>query len=452
MTTLQLGLLYGGATLLILFSGMPIAFALGAIATVFMLMFMPHASLDSITQNVYEEMASITLLTIPLFILKGAAIGKSRAGRDLYSALHVWLHRVPGGLGIAVTLACGLFAAMAGSSPATCSAIGSSAIPEMRERGYSARLSAGLVAAGGTLGILLPPSITLILYAVAAEQSLGRLFLAGIWPGIMLVVLFATYGMLRYNYEHRKALAHAEAGGARARILHVDSYTLRERLVAIPRVLPFLILLIGVMLALYGGFATPSETAGLGAVLALTLIAVIYGAWGISDLKPIFASTLSESTMLMVIVGMSLFYSYVMSYLHISQGAAEWIVSLHLSRWVMFGAIVLLVVVLGFFLPPVSIILMTAPIILPPLRAEGFDLIWFGVVMSVVMEMGLIHPPVGLNIFVINKIAPDIPLGDIIWGTLPFVLLIMLAVVILCVFPGIATGLPDYVMGKAIAR
>ncbi len=452
MTTLQLGLLYGGATLLILFSGMPIAFALGTVATLFMLAFMPHASLDSITQNVFEEMASITLLTIPLFILKGAAIGKSRAGRDLYSALHVWLHRIPGGLGIAVTLACGLFAAMAGSSAATCSAIGSSAIPEMRERGYSARLSAGLVAAGGTLGILLPPSITLILYAVAAEQSLGRLFLAGIWPGIMLVVLFATYGMFRYNYEHRRALAHADAGGERARILQVDSYTLRERLLAIPRVLPFLILLIGVMLALYGGFATPSETAGLGAVLALILIAVIYGAWGISDLKPIFASTLSESTMLMVIVGMSLLYSYVMSYLHISQGAAEWIVSLHLSRWVLFAAIVLLVVVLGFFLPPVSIILMTAPIILPPLRSEGFDLIWFGVVMSVVMEMGLIHPPVGLNIFVINKIAPDIRLGDIIWGTLPFVFLIMLAVVLLCVFPEIATGLPDHVMGKAIAR
>ena len=452
MSTLQIGLLYGGATLLILFSGMPIAFALGAVATVFMMIFMPHASLDSVAQNVYEEMASITLLTIPLFILKGAAIGKSRAGRDLYSALHVWLHRIPGGLGIAVTLACGLFAAMAGSSAATCSAIGSSAIPEMRERGYSERLASGLVAAGGTLGILLPPSITLILYAVAAEQSLGRLFLAGIGPGILLVVLFAVYGMFRFNYEHRIALARADAGGARARILQVDSYTLRERLEAIPRVLPFLILLIGVMLALYGGFATPSETAGLGAVLALVLIAVIYGAWRYSDLKPIFASTLSEATMLMIIVGMSLLYSYVMSYLHISQGAAEWVVSLHLSRWVLLAAVVFLVTVLGFFLPPVSIILMTAPIILPPLRAEGFDLIWFGVVMSVVMEMGLIHPPVGLNIFVINKIAPDIRLGDIVWGTLPFVFLIMLAVILLCFFPEIATGLPDHFMGKAIAR
>jgi tripartite ATP-independent transporter DctM subunit len=232
----------------------------------------------------------------------------------------------------------------------------------------------------------------------------------------------------------------------------VDSYTLREKLQAIPRVAPFLILLIGVMLALYGGFATPSETAGLGAVLALILIAVIYGAWHLSDLKPIFASTISESTMLMVIVGMSLLYSYVMSYLHISQSAAEWVVSLHLAKWLLFASVVFLVVVLGFFLPPVSIILMTAPIILPPLRAEGFDLIWFGVVMSVVMEMGLIHPPVGLNIFVINKIAPDIKLGDIVWGTLPFVFLMMAALVILSVFPEISTGLPDYFMGPATRR
>jgi len=452
MTTLQLGLLYGGTTLLILFSGMPIAFALGTVATIFMLFFMPHASLDTVAQNVYEEMASITLLTIPLFILKGAAIGKSRAGRDLYSALHVWLHKVPGGLGIAVTLACGLFAAMAGSSAATCSAIGSSAIPEMRGRGYSSRLAAGLVAAGGTLGILLPPSITLILYAVAAEQSLGRLFLAGIGPGALLVVIFAVYGMFRYNYEHRRARAHADAGGEHARILQVDTYTMAERFAAIPRVLPFLILLIGVMLALYGGFATPSETAGLGAVLALILIAVIYGAWGLSDLKPIFASTLSEATMLMMIIGMSLLYSYVMSYLHISQSAAEWIVTLHLSRWMLFLAVAVLIVVLGFFLPPVSIILMTAPIILPPLRTEGFDLIWFGVVMSVIMEMGLIHPPVGLNIFVINKIAPDIQLGDIIWGTLPFVFLIMFAVLLLCMFPEISTWMPDHFMGEAVRR
>ena len=166
MSELAIGLLYGGATLLVMFSGMPIAFALGSVAVTFMYFFMPASSLDTVTQNVYEEMASITLLSIPLFIMKGAAIGKSRAGQDLYSAIHAWLHKVPGGLGIANVFACALFAAMAGSSPATCSAIGSAGIPEMRRRGYSPGFAAGIIAAGGTLGILLPPSIVMILYAV----------------------------------------------------------------------------------------------------------------------------------------------------------------------------------------------------------------------------------------------------------------------------------------------
>jgi len=447
MGTLQIGLMYGGATLVALFSGMPIAFALGGVAIAFMLGFMPTASLDTVAQNVYEELASITLLTIPLFILKGAAIGKSRAGKDLYDALHTWLGRVPGGLGVAVVIACGLFAAMAGSSPATCSAIGSSGIPEMRRRGYSPGFAAGLVAAGGTLGILLPPSIVLILYAVAAEQSLGRLFLAGIGPGILLVLLFSGYAILRWRTEYAAAHTLAAGGGASSEILRQDRYTMRERFAALPRVVPFLILLTGVMVALYGGIATPSETAGLGAVLALVLIAIVYRACRLADLKPIFAGTLGESGMLLMIIGMSLLYSYVMSYLHISQAAAAWIVALQLGKWLLLFAILILVVVLGFFLPPVSIILMTAPIILPPLRAAGFDLVWFGVIMAVVMEMGLIHPPVGLNIFVINRIAPDIGLGPIIWGTLPFVMLMAVAVVILSVVPGIAMWLPTLVYG-----
>src|SRR5438128_5013762 len=207
MSVLSLGLLFGGVTLVVMFSGMPIAFALGFVAIVFMGLLMPASSLDTVTQNVYEEMSSITLLSIPLFILKGAAIGRTRAGQDLYSAMHAWMQRVPGGLGIANVFTCALFAAMRGSSPATCSAIGSAGIPEMRKRGYSPGFAAGIIAAGGTLGILLPPSITMILYAVASEQSLGRLFLAGIGPGLLLVALFATWSSWRYSHEHKRALA-----------------------------------------------------------------------------------------------------------------------------------------------------------------------------------------------------------------------------------------------------
>jgi tripartite ATP-independent transporter DctM subunit len=439
-------MMYGGATLAAMFAGMPIAFALGAVAVVFMMIFMPGAALDTVAQNVYEEMASITLLSIPLFILKGAVIGKSEAGRDLYRAINAWTNRIPGGLGIANVLACAIFAAMAGSSPATCSAIGSSGIPEMRRRGYSGGFAAGIIAAGGTLGILLPPSITMILYAVAAEQSLGRLFLAGLGPGLLLVCLFALYAIVRFQRDYATARRDYEQSGTISALLETTSYTMAEKFGTLPRVLPFVLLLTGVMVALYGGFATPSETAGLGGMLALALIALIYRLWHPADLQPILASTLRESTMLMLIIGMSLLYSYVMSYLHISQSAAEAIVMMQPSKWVLLASILGLVIVLGFFLPPVSIILMTAPIILPPLKAAGFDLIWFGIVMTIVMEMGLIHPPVGLNLFVIKNIAPDIKLRDVTLGTLPFVLLMAFAIFLLCVLPGLATFLPDLVM------
>jgi C4-dicarboxylate transporter, DctM subunit len=451
VNTGAVGVAYGVATLLIMLTGMPIAFALGVTAMMFMLALMPVAALDIVTRDVYVEMASITLLSIPLFILKGAAIGRTRAAADLYGAVHAWMSRVPGGLGIANVFACALFAAMAGSSPATCSAIGSAGIPEMRARGYSPGFAAGIIAAGGTLGILLPPSITMIIFAVVAEQSLGRLFLAGVGPGLVLVALFCAYCVWRYGREYQRASDASRDHGVQSAMLDREPVTLAQKFALLPRVLPFLLLLTGVMVALYGGFATPSETGGLGGLLALGLVGSIYGIWRPVQLIPILTATLRESTMLMFIIGMSLLYAYVMSYLHISQSTAQWIVGLHLSRWLLLAMILMMVVVLGFFLPPVSIILMTAPVILPPLRTAGFDLIWFGVVMTIVMEMGLIHPPVGLNIFVIRNVAPDIPLRDIVLGVLPFVGLMTLAVLLLCLAPQIATALPDAVLGVRLS-
>jgi C4-dicarboxylate transporter, DctM subunit len=437
-----LGAAYCAATLVFMLSGMPIAFALGAVAIAFMILFMPRATTGAIAQNVYEELANVIILAIPLFILKGAAIGRSDAGRDLYAALHAWLHRIPGGLGIANTLACALFAAMAGSSPATCSAIGSAGIPEMRKRGYSAGLASGIIAAGGTLGILLPPSVTMLLYAVAAEVSLGKLFLAGVGPGLVLVMLFSAYAAWRYRLERKRALAAVDAGEEASAILDTQSFTLAEKVRMLAWVAPFVTILVGVMIVLYAGYASPSETAGVGAILALLVIGVMYGVWRPSRLMPILTSTMRESSMLLLIIGFSLLYAYVMSYLHISQSAAIWLISLGLSKWALLAAVLVFIVVLGFFLPPVSIILMTAPIILPPIKAAGFDLIWFGVVMTIVMEMGLIHPPVGLNLFVIKNIAPDIPLSTVMWGALPFVALMAMAIALLCVFPGVAMLLP----------
>jgi tripartite ATP-independent transporter DctM subunit len=446
MSEFRIGLLYTAATLLFMFSGMPIAFAVGSVALMFMLIFMPASQIHIVAETIYSELNNFTLLTIPLFIMMGAAIGKSRAGSDLYNSLHRWLYKVPGGLGVANTLACSVFAAMCGSSPATCAAIGSSGIPEMRKRGYSTRLVTGIIGAGGTLGILIPPSLTMILYGLATEQSIGKLFMGGVGPGLLLTGMFCVWVMFAVWRERREAQAgrgHATSAG----LLTVENYTWREKLGTLPRLLPFLLLILLVMGALYGGWATPSEVAGIGAFGALVLVIVIYGCWRWKDLKVILSGTARESSMIMLIIAMSFLYTYVMSYLHITQSVATWLVSLHMGKWEFFFWINMLLLVLGCLLPPVAIILMITPVILPALKALNIDLIWFGAILTINMEIGLLTPPMGLNLFVINGIAPDIPLKDIMRGVTPFLLLMILGILLLCFFPEIVMWLPNRYKG-----
>lgn len=446
MGTLEIGWLYGIATFVLLFSGMPIAYALGTVALIFMYFFMPPINLAGVSETIYAELDNFTLLTIPLFVLMGAAIGKSAAGADLYNSLNRWLYKIPGGLGVANVMACSVFAAMCGSSPATCSAIGSSGIPQMRARGYSEELATGIIAAGGTLGILIPPSLTLILYGLAAEQSIGKLFMAGVGPGLLLTALFIFWVMFKYTREKRRLLAGYTGGAGRA-ALETEHYTWKQRLETLPRFAPFVLVIVIIMMALYGGWATPSEVAGIGALGSLLMVILIYSLYRWADMRVVLGGTVRESCMVMMIIAMSFLYTYVMSYLHITQSVAAWLVTLEMSKWVFFFWVNILLIVLGFFLPPVAIILMVTPIILPALKAHGFDLIWFGVIMTILMEMGLIHPPVGLNLFVINGIAPDIPLKKIIWGVMPFIVIMVLAIVLLCFLPEIATWLPNSYKG-----
>jgi C4-dicarboxylate transporter, DctM subunit len=445
MGTGTIGLLYGGVTIVLLFSGMPIAFALGLSALVFMAIFMPTANLWSVAETMYSELDNFTLLTIPLFVLMGAAIGKTRAGTDVYGSLNAWLHKVPGGLGLANVFACSVFAAMCGSSPATCSAIGSSGIPQLIKRGYSEGLAAGLIAAGGTLGILIPPSLTLILYGLASETSIGRLFMAGFGPGLMLTALFAVYVVVKYRMEHAAALAAIRDGRGNAAILEEEQFSWADRLASLPRFLPFLILIAVIMVAMYDGWATPSEVAGIGAAGSIILVVTLYRCYHRKDLAAILSGTVRESTMIMMIIATSFLFTYVMSYLGITQAAAQSLVAMNLGKWPFFVWINVFIVILGFFLPPVAIILMVTPIILPSLKALGIDLVWFGIIMTILMEMGLIHPPVGLNLFVIQGIAPDLKLRNIVWGTLPFIGLMVLGIVLLCFFPEIALWLPNHV-------
>lgn len=438
MDPLLLGAIVGILTIVVLFSGVSVATGLLIVSAGFLLVFDGFRSLELIPEIFFGKLDNFALLSIPMFIIMGASIASTRAGADLYEALERWLTRIPGGLVISNLGACALFSAMSGSSPATCAAIGKMGIPEMRKRGYPDGVAAGSIAAGGTLGILIPPSVTMIVYGIATETSIGRLFLAGVMPGLLLVSLFmawSLYSTWRYGS---------------AEVLASTNYSWRERFEIMPRVLPFLLIIIGVLYAMYGGIATPSETAAVGALLCLVIAMIIYKLWSPIALWHVLRDSTRESVMILFIIAAAGVFSYMLSSLFITQAIAEWIGTLDVNPWVLMGIVNIFLIVMGFFLPPVAVILMAAPILLPIILSAGFDPYWFAVVLTINMEIGLISPPVGLNLYVINGIAPDISLKTILMGSLPYVACMIIAIILLCIFPGIATWLPDVVMGPAI--
>ena len=254
-------------TLVVLLSGAPVAFGLGAIAIVFLVIFQGMDSLHVAAETFYTGLADFTLVSIPMFVMMGAAIGSSPAGKDLYEALDRWLYRVPGGLAISNIGACAIFAALTGSSPACCAAIGKMGIPEMRRRGYPDDVATGSICAGGTLGILIPPSITFILYGIATETSIGRLFLAGVLPGLLLTGLFILWTL--FIIWKRGFRSHAAD----------FRYSWMQKFQSIPKIAPFILIIVGVMYTLYGGVATPSEAAGVGAALCVLTAVLIYRMW-----------------------------------------------------------------------------------------------------------------------------------------------------------------------------
>lgn len=436
MDPLILGSLIAVVTVMVLFSGVSVAAGLLIVASIFLLVFDGVRSLELMPEILFGKLDNFALLSIPMFIIMGAAISSTRAGADLYESLERWLTRIPGGLVISNLGACALFSAMSGSSPATCAAIGKMGIPEMRKKGYPDGVAAGSIAAGGTLGILIPPSITMIVYGIATETSIGRLFLAGAVPGLMLVGLFMAWSI----YSTWRSGSATVLGGRH--------YSWRERIEILPRVLPFIAIILGVLYALYGGVATPSETAAVGAILCLLVAMIIYRLWDPMALWRVLRESTRESVMILFIIGAAGVFSYMLSSLFITQSIAEWIGTLEVNRWVLMLAINIFLLIAGFFLPPVAVILMAAPILLPIIIDAGFDPYWFAVVLTINMEIGLISPPVGLNLYVINGIAPDIPLKTILKGSLPYVFCMMVAILILCLFPEIATGLPDLMMGQ----
>ena len=301
-----------------------------------------------VAETFYTGLDEFTLVAIPMFVMMGAAIGSSPAGKDLYEALDRWLYRLPGGLVISNLGACAIFAALTGSSPACCAAIGKMGIPEMRRRGYPDEVATGSICAGGTLGILIPPSITFILYGIATETSIGRLFIAGVHAGPDAD-----------RPVHAVVDVRDLAQRASARTPSDFRYSWKEKFSSIPKIAPFLFIIVGVMYALYGGIATPSEAAGVGAALCLILAILIYRLWKPAQIWQILRDTMRESVMILTIIAAAVLFGYMLTSLYLTQTLAQAIADAHFNRWVLMLMINLFLLVCGFFIPPAAIILMT---------------------------------------------------------------------------------------------
>ncbi len=444
-------LLSGGLIIvisLVLFaSGMPIAFALAITALTAILIFLGPEHTELFGKLTFDSLNDFGLLAIPLFVLMGNLFGGSKASRQLFVAGEAWLSRIRGGLAMSSVVASTVFAAMTGSSPATAAAIGRVAIPEMQARGYSARIATGAVAAGGTLGILIPPSVTLILYGIASEQSIGQLFAAGIIPGIVVMIMFCIWIYIAVTRD-QKRLSAEQSHGESSRVIGMSedgptTWTWGERFTALVKVLPFGALVAAVLFVLYRGIATPSEAAAIGVILVALLVIVFYREHNGKELLGVLQSSVSQSSMILMITAFSAVIATVLSYLEVPQELASTITGLELNRWAVLILINIVLLAMGLFLPPVSIVVMVTPILLPLILELGFDPIWFGIVMTINMEMGLITPPVGLNLFVIKGIAPKIKLTDILAGSTPYIVVLGLAIVLFSIFPEIVTWLPE---------
>jgi C4-dicarboxylate transporter DctM subunit len=383
--------------------GMPVAFSLGVVGLTSLFALDGAGAFYGVAMIVYESLHSFTLTAIPLFILMANILIHSRISEDLYRLIHSLVGHWPGGLGIATVLFCAGFSAISGSSVATAATVGMLAIPEMLQLGYDRRFTFGLVAAGGTLGILIPPSLSMILYGALTDVSVGDLFIAGIIPGIILTSFFLCY-----------AVVHARNRG----YARTQPASWNEKATALKRSGWGLVLPPLVMGGIYLGWFTPTEAAGIGVVYSLAA-AWIARRIRIFDLMPVLISTLRTTTMVLTIIVGAILFGHVVTVLQVPQQLITYLGKLNVSSWLFIVLICIVFIFLGDFLEVVSITIITLPIIFPIILALGIEPVWFAVIMTINMEFALITPPVGLNLFVIKGVAENATLIEVFRGTLP---------------------------------
>ena len=429
MTEILLTIFFISVLLFFLGSGIWVALSMIGVSAIGMMLFTSRPVGDAMATTIWGTSSSWTLTALPLFVWMGEILFRTKLSENLFKGLSPWMQKLPGGLLHVNIVGCALFAAISGSSAATVATVGKMSIPELRKRKYPEKILLGSLAGSGTLGLLIPPSIILIIYGVAVQESIAKLFIAGIIPGIMIALIFMTYVII-WSLINKKIMP---------KIL--EEYSLIEKIKRSKQLLPIIILISAVIGSIYTGIATATEAASLG-VLGALILSYFQKSLTIETFKSSLLGATKTSCMIAFILAGSTFLSLAMGFTGLPRNLAIWIQNMELSPYVLIFVLMIFYVILGMFLDGISAVVLTMAIIEPMIRQAGFDMIWFGIFLVIVVEMAQITPPVGFNLFVLQGMANK-DMGYIAKSAFPLFLLMVLAVILVVIFPEIALWMPE---------
>jgi C4-dicarboxylate transporter DctM subunit len=429
MTEIYLTIFFISLLLFLLGSGIWVALSMIAVSAIGMMLFTTRPVGDAMATTIWGTSSSWTLTALPLFVWMGEILFRTKLSENLFKGLSPWLSKLPGGLVHVNVVGCALFAAISGSSAATVATVGKMSIPELRKRKYPEKLLLGSLAGSGTLGLLIPPSIILIIYGVTIEDSIAKLFMAGIFPGIMIALMFMLY-VIFWSILNKKLMPKS-----------IESFSFLEKVQGSKQLLPVILLITSVIGSIYTGIATATEAASLGVVGAL-ILSFFQGTLNKSTFKLSLLGATKTSCMIAFILAGSTFLSLAMGFTGLPRNLAIWIDGMNLSPYTLLFVLTIFYIILGMFLDGISAVVLTMAIIEPMIRQAGFDMIWFGIYLVIVVEMAQITPPVGFNLFVLQGMANK-DMGFIARSAFPLFLLMILAVIIVVIFPEIALWLPN---------
>ena len=429
MTEIFLTIFFISVLLFFLGSGIWVALSMIGVSAIGMMLFTSRPVGDAMATTIWGTSSSWTLTALPLFVWMGEILFRTKLSENLFKGLSPWMQKLPGGLIHVNVVGCALFAAISGSSAATVATVGKMSIPELRKRKYPEKILLGSLAGSGTLGLLIPPSIILIIYGVAVQESIAKLFIAGIIPGIMIALIFMSY-VIVWSLINKKDMP---------KIL--DEYSFIEKIKRSKQLLPVILLISAVIGSIYTGIATATEAASLG-VLGALILSYFQKSLTLETFKSSLLGATKTSCMIAFILAGSTFLSLAMGFTGLPRNLATWIQNMDLSPYVLIFVLMIFYIILGMFLDGISAVVLTMAIIEPMIRQAGFDMIWFGIFLVIVVEMAQITPPVGFNLFVLQGMANK-DMGYIARSAFPLFLLMILAVILVVIFPEIALWMPE---------